>query len=143
MSFHSGSTADRRRPAEAHGMGKKGCFFQGSGCHSPRMLSEESLTLFSRPDLSGTSNSFTRFEICFVNTIHQRRSFVLSREEHILMTSVQREVNLISVSVTGLFISLVSCFYLSRYDESSRDYQSRCCCGIFLTLSFLEDFKSK
>ena len=39
-------------------------------------------------------------------------------------------------------------FYLRRYDERSRDYQSFCCCcasccDIFLTFSFLEDFKSK
>ena len=30
-------------------------------------------------------------------------------------------------------------FYLRRYDERSRDYQS-CCCNIFLTFSFLGRF---
>ena len=47
------------------------------------------------------------------------------------------------VKKLGFFSSRSECFYLRRYDERSRDHQSCSCCDIFLTFSFLEDFKSK
>ena len=46
-----------------------------------------------------------------------------------------------SLEINLLLLSLE--FYVRRYDERSRDFQSCCCCDIFLKFSFLTDFKSK